>query len=568
MKELSVDQWFDEIIKGLEYRRIYGLEDEWYNLETRFYNVHPGCQNGPNLIASTGDSMLSALSVLNPRVMLSARKQADILPTMILESLDNNLIEDMRMRQEVEMSLLHAFLWGRGIVKIGYDSEWGWDPRYDFGGDQQTPMGLTFTQFNKRGNRIEYREDVSPGMPWVRSVPPHDIVVPFGTRDERDAPWMAHRVVRHIDHIKSDPKYSYHKDLEPVMSMDDFTKSYQTTMKPYRSGEEMSSIGGISKSGSSWKTEFVELWEIHDRRTNKVLVIATGHDRFLRNEIDYVAIRGLPFVSMALVPQSRNFWTTSDAYYLQQPQAELSDIALTAAKQRRVNILKLLMSSDAMEKTEIERLLSPEVGAVAFTKPGVNPKDVVASFTPGNANQGLYIDAEVIRRNARESVGISRNQMGEFETQGRRTATEVQSVQQNASMRMGRRQGRLGDLYVDSFQKINDLLFQYWTTPRWTEVMDDMGQPQWVEFVVSQLKGDYRYGCEFSSEGNMTIEQRRDKALSMVQILGQSGLVGGQQIVSYLNRTLNDPQVSALLSGGVGVSDNNTSSGSSKNANV
>ncbi len=565
MKELSVDQWFDEIIKGLDYRRIYGLEDQWYDLETRFYNVHPSCKNGPNLIASTGDSMLSALSVLNPRVMLKARKQSDIIPTMVLEALDNDLIEDMRMRQEVDMCLLHAFLWGRGILKIGYDSEWGWDPRYDFGNDETTPLGLTFTQFSKKGERIEYREDVSPGMPWVRCVPPHDIVVPFGTRDERDAPWIAHRVVRHIDHIKSDPKYKSHSRLQPVMSMDDFTKSYQTTMKPYRGGSEMSSIGGVSKSGSSWKTEFCELWEIHDRRTGKVYVIATGHDKFLRNDIDHVAVKGLPFTSLALTPQSRNFWTTSDAYYLQQPQAELSDIALMAARQRRVNILKLLMSKESMEEHEIERLLSDEVAAVAFVKEGVDLKNAVMSFTPGNANQGLYMDAEVIRRNARESVGISRNQMGEYESQGRRTATEVQSVQQNASMRMGRRQGRLGDLYVDSFQKINELLFNFWTTPRWVEVLDEAGGPQWVEFVVSQLRGSYKYGCEFSSEGNMTIEQRRDKALSMMQILGQSGLVGGQGLISFLNRNLNDPQITALFSSGQTSSSNE---GGNQNANV
>ncbi len=226
MKELTVSKWFDEIIKGLEYRRLYGVEDNWYDLERKFYNVHPSCENGPNLIASTGDAMLSSLSVLNPRVLLKARKQSDVIPTMILESVDNDLIEDLRVRQEAEISLLHAYLWGRGILKIGYDSEWGWDPQYD-ASDGGSPLGLTFTQFDKRGNRIETREDVQPGMPWVRAIPPHDIVVPFGTRDERDAPWIAHRVVRHMDHIKADPKYSLPRDLVPVMSMDDFTESYQ-----------------------------------------------------------------------------------------------------------------------------------------------------------------------------------------------------------------------------------------------------------------------------------------------------------------------------------------------------
>ena len=544
MKELTVSKWFDEIIKGLEYRRLYGVEDNWYDLERKFYNVHPSCENGPNLIASTGDAMLSSLSVLNPRVLLKARKQSDVIPTMILESVDNDLIEDLRVRQEAEISLLHAYLWGRGILKIGYDSEWGWDPQYD-ASDGGSPLGLTFTQFDKRGNRIENREDVQPGMPWVRAIPPHDIVVPFGTRDERDAPWIAHRVVRHMDHIKADPKYSLPRDLVPVMSMDDFTESYQKTAKGYRYGNEMMSPQ-VTGARASRKTEFVELWEIHDRRTNKVIVIATGNNSKLRDEIDHVALGGLPFVSMALVPQTRNFWTTSDAQGLLQAQAELSDISLMAARQRRVNILKIIIAKDSMDDSEIDRLMSDEVAAVAFVKNGVNPRDAVVPFTPGNANQSLYVDAEVIRRNARETIGFSRNQMGEFESKGRRTATEVENVQQNSSTRMSRRQGRLGDFYTDTFRIINNLLFEYWTTPRWAQVIDDRGSKQYVEFVMSKLKGDYKYGCEFSSEGSMTIEQRRDKALSMAQIL--AGIADPGAILGYLQRNLNDPEMNALFS--------------------
>ena len=177
---------------------------------------------------------------------------------------------------------------------------------------------MSFSQFDKRGRRIEFGK-TRPGMPWVQAVLPHDIVVPWGVRDLDESPWIFHRVVRHIDDVKADPKYPHTKGLVPVMSMEDYVNSYKTRLKPYR-------IGPRAPGTSSRKEEYVELWEGRNKRTGKIIALATGYNKKLREDDDQLLTEeGYPFASVSFVPRSRTFWVTPDAYYLKYHQAEQFD---------------------------------------------------------------------------------------------------------------------------------------------------------------------------------------------------------------------------------------------------
>ena len=103
----------------------------------------------------------------------------------IVESLDNWFSKKLNMRKHVYRATMHSYLFNRAMLKIGYDSEFGWSPKFDIGSMQQ-PIGMTLSQFDKNtGDRIEFK-NTTPGMPWVCEVLPHDIVVPWGTVDLED----------------------------------------------------------------------------------------------------------------------------------------------------------------------------------------------------------------------------------------------------------------------------------------------------------------------------------------------------------------------------------------------
>jgi len=535
-KELSVVEWFDELNNGLDFRRKYGLEDEWSNLEALFYNVHRSqAHEGPNIVLTNGDALLSSLNVPKPYISVKAERPEAIANQSVVEAIDNNLIKILHLREEVEMATLHAYLWGVGFLKIGYDSEYGYDPSLDI---QGLGGGITISQHDKKGRRIEFG-GARPGMPWISAVLPHDIVVPWGTRDVRTARWIAHRVVRHVDEVKSDERYTRIRDLRPTLSMRDVVRSYQNVVKGYRFGADMA-LPKLADAERKGMPHFLELWEIHDRRTEKIFVIATDHTKFLRNDVDYLQMGGLPFVAFNFVPRSRNLWVTPDAYYLQKPQAEASDIALQGTKLRRSAIPKIIANEDAFDGPELDKLLTSDVRAVIKTRGGINLRDSLLPLNPQSFDMGLSAEMERVRRDSRETIGLSRNQAGEFEATGRRTATEAGIVDRSSRFRMGRRATALGAAYEEAFYKINEVIFEYWRTPRVIELVDDDGAAKWSRFVGSDLRGEFSYSINFTEESVQAPGQREAEALQLYMALSQDPSIDPTELRRFLVRAFRD----------------------------
>lgn len=547
-RDLKPDQWHSEIERCLDFRRDYGLEKYWHQLEGLFYNVHDSQRNsGPNIISATGDALISTLTVPYPCVTLKARAGTVVRKARILETLDEVFVDELYIPQELEMSTLHAYLWGKGIIKVGYDSEFGWDPTLDVGLLEQTPIGMTLSQFDSKGHRLEFGS-ARPGMPWAESILPHDFLVPYGTRLLRTAPYAIHRVVRHIDLLRQDVKYEGTRNIQPNMSMEDFVKSYTTTMRPYRLGDSVAVYGRAREN----KSEYVELWEIHDRRTGRVIVLATGHNKFLRNEDDLLQVDGLPFVDVGFIPTARTFWTTPDSYYLRQAQAELTDITIQSQKQRRISVVKFLYDTNMLTAEEAEKALSSEVGAAlgVNNKSGQSLKDAIIPLqSPGNML--LYQEAENTRRNARETVGFSRNQMGEYEASGRRTASEAALVDQSSKLRMSRRHVAVQRAYKEIFKKLNGLVIEFWTAPRLAEILDDDGIAEWETYSGPMLKGEYGYQIDFSNETPENKVGSKQEALLIYQMFSQDPTVDPVELRRFVARKMRDPEFSLLFKPGI-----------------
>jgi hypothetical protein len=544
-KKQSPRDWVQQIDFALEFRRTYGKEDNWGKMEALASNAHNSLASaGPNLIYAMADDMLAVTNVPNPAVLLDPLTPDEIESAPITESIDNQLLLQIKLQREMEYASYHAYLWGTGCIKIGYDSEFGWNPALDFNGNQ--PMGMSLTQLNSRKEFIEY-SDIEPGLPWVQAVMPHDIAVPWGTRDFDSLPWLAHRVVRHIDDIRADSKYTGTKNLRPNMSMADWTKSYQSSIKPYRLGLESLMGSSLEISGNS---EYCELWEIHDKRTGRIYVISPGHDSFLRNEQNALQINGLPFVGFGFTPSARNFWRTSDADYLLQAQAELSDISLQSGKQRRANVLHFLYDKDVISSAELDKLLSADVGLAAGVKlNGKSLRDVIMPFAPGN-NNALYQEAAFVRENARETTGFTKTNAGEF-AGARTSAFEVQKVNERGDMRMTRRQNILANAYTEVFRKINGIIFQFWKTPRVIKMLDEFGVEQYTNFVGSRLRGRFNYKISFNSAPTETDASRQQRAMTFYQLAVQDPTIDPIKVRQWLARSFRNVGFGQIFKPGI-----------------
>jgi len=511
MKTMTPDDWMEEITNGLEYRETFGFEKCWPDLENDYFN-HPNSAAaiGSNLIYSMGDALISSLTVPYPEILVEPRHPMFVDKAPIVESLDNSFIEDLKIRREISRASLFGYLKGRCILKIGYDSEFGWNPALDIG--EKGPLGMSFSQFDDKGFRIEYA-NTAPGMPWVRAVNPVDIVVPWGTVDLESAPWVAHRIIRLNSDIKKDKKYKNTRYLEPDKSMEDFIESYRYFRAEYASKRYARNEYGYRYNQDC---KFNELWEIHDRRTNEVIVVCKTHDKFLRKDPSMVLkITGMDFVSTSFVEHPYSFWSTPLSYYLKYIQNNQYDISLQQRKQRRASLLKFIANKDVIGEDEVEKMISGDVGAVAYAS-GVGDLRNVIVPAPMGSSMDLNLQSNANKSDAREAIGYSNNQLGEFDDTSRRTAREAVIVNQGSGRRESKRTTCITDLYLDTMFKINQLVFNLWTVPRYTMVGRDF-----VQFTGYELKGHYAYNMSLSNRRMISKAERKMEALMLLPQLMQ-----------------------------------------------
>lgn len=543
MAKLSAQDWMSEIRRGLAYRKIYAMEDAWRKNEMNYLNNPAShASRGPNLVFEMGDTILSATGSLDPEFVVDPEHPAGVSRGPIVESVDNYLARKLKLAKHIRRSSQHSYLYNRAILKIGYDSEFGWSPRLDIGTPDQ-PLGMSWSQYHpKTGLRIE-NKDVTPGMPWVGSVLPHDLVVPWGTVDLDDAPWVAHRIIRLNEDIKADKKYMNTSDLMPNMSIEDFVYSYLYSGIERVRFTETRRFAQDTVGMERPQSIYNEIWEIHCRRDMSVKVVCKDHMEFLRDEPDAVMLAcGMPFVSGTFVEHPRSFWGTPLAYYLGQLQSESYDIAKQSEKQRRISILRFIAAKGFMKPETLQNLISGDVGAVEFAEVMESLKDKIMAMPTGNLLD-FTLQMNQVRMDARSMIGTSRNQAGEFDAGTRRTKGEAMLVAQGSARRQTPRVAMVRDLYLDAIVKLNKVIFSYWTFPR--SVM--VGR-EWVRFTGAEIQGDYLYDISLTQKRVISKAERKVEAIMMLaQLMPFLQGADPNQVFEYLSNAANDPAFERLL---------------------
>jgi len=240
---------------------------------------------------------------------------------------------------------------------------------------------------------------------------------------------------------------------------------------------------------------------------------------------------------------ARAFWTTPDAWYQRQPQAELDDITLQASAGRRLMNLLFAFNKNVIEPDAVDRATSAEIGAGIAVDGDV--RDALA-FIQHPSNLPAYQDAAVIRRNARETAGMSSNQQGEFGGTTRRTAQEVYTVERHAMRRTTRRENCLKSAYVDTARKLMQIVFTFWRTPRVIDIVGEGGIKKWTQFTGDEIRGEYDYDAMLSEEPSTGPTERRQEAINHYLLLREDPSVDQVALREYLKRAYNDVNFGSL----------------------
>jgi len=513
------EQWWKLIEQGLRYKERFGWSKRWPVYRDYARGVFPGYQSSAdgilpyNLVYAMLRTMVPSIYLRNPYVNITPRLRPGLeIHARILESIVNWLLQEIDIKAAIRRAVIDCFFTNRGIIKIGYDSLYGFtrDELLETLGLES----LTFNYLDNKGRRIEYNTNVKPGMPWAIQVFPEFFIVPYGVQTLDDCPWVDHITIRPLEDVKADPKYKNTRDLQGTH-----------IELLYRDVQKRDFYQSLTS-----EIDYVELHEIRDLKRGEIRVLVPGYDKWLREEEDELQIEGLPFVDFTFNEDTEFYWSASDVQIMEPQQLEMNEARTQAMKHRRLALVKFLAQRGAIDPDEIDKMLREDVGPVVFVDGA--PSQAVNMLQP-HIPPDLVQWVEVIRSDVREMMGVGKLQAGELST-GRKTATEAQIVHFAHQLRMDSRRDAVADALTKAVRKIIQLVFKMWDRRRVAEVVGYDAARYWVEFTGREIIGEYNVRVDVESMTPMTKAIKRSEILQVIQAL--SKYPGAN--ISYLLRSL------------------------------
>lgn len=498
----QLEMWKERIHSGQKFQQQFAQMQDWqrYKDYYRHKNFAPGSMP-VNLMFSILRSLVPQVYYRNPKVTLTARKpglEAE-LNARLVQRIDNWLLKELSAKREFKRLIADNFFCGTGSGIIGYDSLYGFDTDLT----NQTGM-FTLSQFDTSGKRIEFNASVNPGMPWFLRARPEDVVFPWGTTSFESAEWFALRVFRKVADIRKDKKYSN-------------TQGVSGTIVPKRTMPEGGEIADINQYGAvDTDDQWVELWEIHDARSGKVMAFTADHNKWLRQDDDELQIEGLPIEGAVFNPDPDYIYGVPDARIIEPQLLELTDIRTQAMKHRRIDVLKALIRKDLLSDEEISKLTSENVQAlISVDTEAASLRDVVMPLNPGASGilSDLAAQGEITREDIREAVGFSRTASGQFQGKTHISATETQRVFQSLNIRLDERRDEMAELVSRTVRKWNQIIFKHWTQERVADIIGPDGAQWWLKFSGPQLADEYDLDVVASEGPLMDTETKKELAI-------------------------------------------------------
>jgi len=525
----KIEKWKNDIELGIKYReKCGGTAAEWRRYREYYRGEFASNIVPVNLIFSFGRSLIPRIYFRNPHVVVTALKPGYEAQARIVEALDNWIIEEIGIKKQIKRMCLHAYLYGTAFGKIGYDSEYGYQPP----AREEALYMEGLEQLDKKGFRLEYNANVKPGMPWFLATHPIDVVVPWGVDDLKNTPWIAHRFYRTLEDVKQDPRFKNTSNLKATYRIDDGRELGEARKDIYNEAVEND-------------LNLVELWEIRDYKRGEVSVICFDHDKFLYGpEKDDFQIEGLNFESLVFNEDDYSVWGISDVKIIEPQQQEINELRTQMVHHRRIALRKLLVDENKLTDDEIEKMISEDIGAVVKCKG--SPSEAVMPFQVSGIPQDLLLHDRQIMQDVREMLGFSRNQLGEFDASTRRTATEARIVQIASQLRTDERRDAVADLLQSVIKKINQIIFSYWSKPQIMQVVGPMGV-QWVEFTGEDIRGEYN--IEVSPEEALPVDSRtrRADAVQFYQMFAGNPNIDQRALARWVLRQWGSAPVNELM---------------------
>jgi len=568
------------------------------------------CETDDNRVYPFTRMVISNLLFRNPRILVPSRRPSDLSNAHIAAAVINRVIEESNVEPSFREAMQDAVLRGSGWLKTGYHTESAPLPGEDVvvnSADEDVHkenenllMGMAveaqedenhdkhiaahqalmtpeilagvMQQFGEQGmlqivahieqhrrfkkdvqkkGRLDWR--VEPEQVWCRYVDPRDLILGPATRYE-DVRWIAHRIVKPLRDVQADPAYENTSDLKAGAFA-----PHQFADRARTKGDDLNDIqqallgsgkGNRTSRGSDPDEELVELFEVWDRRTETVLVVSPGSDKFLRKgPSPYAALPGFfPFVRIAFQTkpghgmdpeaeaQRPYGYSLVEAWW--QDQLDLNHCH-SILKAIALHSLPQYIADSSVPSSAITKLTRGEpftVVKLSAQTPEAVQKDPRLAISPlqfASASVDLHARVAALQQSIQFKSGFSEVQMGAAPTP-RTSATgySIMSASATASLE------KMLDEVEGSFQHlakiVRALVRQFFTTERVVHLTGPEGE-EWVSYLGTDLYGD-EVRVETKSSFAQNEMLKKHEALQLYNLLVQNPFAKQLELLTYVLR--------------------------------
>lgn len=523
-----VQYWRQQIDLGIKWRwRTSGKNDRFWTKYKQYYRGNWSEKFGvledsiqlddylpTNRIFSYIRSIVPKVYFRNPGVLITKGNSSPqgLDDTRIVQTVADYLIRELRLKRVMKRAVLCAMLTGVAIVKEG------WGSIFLDGVERQ----------DAAGNVLEHAAYAKVGLPWAQAIDPMSFVVPYGTRDFEECDWCAHAIWRPVEYARQDQNFAHRSALKGTNIPNDL---FGILPKPPI--EETSAL------------RWVRLWEVHDKTSGALYVIADGSPFLHYKGTDELQIEHLPFRVLTFDEDLDTMWAISTVKIMEPQQLELNDIRTMEASYRRRDFTKILVDSGVPDSavSAINDASTP-LAAVKIPEPRKNVMILTSGMPADLSRSGEEADNDL-----RYEVGFSRNQAGEVST-GRRTAREIEVARMAAEIRNDERRDATSDFFAETVNDLLQISFKFMSS---TTVERIAGQ-SWASRDPSLLPYDLGIIVNPEESRPMNAMVQRSEAVELFGALQGNPVVNPIALVLHLLEeydidpmTFIDPQVAQVV---------------------
>jgi hypothetical protein len=462
-----------------------------------------------NMAFSTVNIISPNISVNFPKITVNSNKPEEAAQAVVAEAVVNYWWRHKDIRTEFRRAVKDSLVCGHGWVKVGYR----------FVEEELIGEDVDPSDPNAEGGEMQPNTIVLEDSPFAERVSPFDVFVDPDATSMKDIKWIAQRIRRPINDVKTDKRYSK-SAREQVQIM---------AVSRYADDPSRKKINDKSQG-------YAEIWEFYDVKANKMSVFCETSDQFLVKPMPMPYSFGQPFVQIRNYDVPDQFYPIGDLESIEPLQKELNETRTQMMNHRKRFSRKYLYRESAFDQLGRTALESDEDNVMVPVVSDESLNSVIAPMPAIINPPEFYEQSAMIVGDIDRVSGVSEIQRG-GSPEIRRTATEAALTQDAVNARTADKLATVEQAIAEVGRRMVALARQFMTGEQVARVMGKDGEPIWVNYDRDYLAGDFDFEVAAGSTQPQNESFRRQMALQIVDAMAPfagAGVVDMAKLASFV----------------------------------